>query len=77
MLTQVLAFCIGLIAWVIIMLPETKGVGIEEMDKLFGGNQGEADIIRMRDIRRRLGLGFEDMSGSKEIHPEVSQIEKV
>lgn len=59
------------------MLPETKGVGIEDMDKLFGGNQGEADLMRMRNIRRRLGLDYEDTSGPKELHPEVSQIEKV
>jgi hypothetical protein len=59
------------------MLPETKGVGIEEMDKLFGGNQGEADINRMRDIRGRLGLDSGDMEISKDLYPEVSQIEKV
>ncbi|KAJ5734517.1 hypothetical protein N7533_012920 [Penicillium manginii] len=54
-----LAFCIGLIFWTFFMLPETKGVGIEEMDKLFGGNQGEADINRMRDIREGWDLTLE------------------
>jgi hypothetical protein len=49
-------FCIILLVWVFFCVPETKGVRIEEMDKLFGGNQGEADMQRIADIRRRLGI---------------------
>lgn len=37
-------------------VPETRGVRIEEMDKLFGGNDGQADAQRMGAIRLRLGL---------------------
>lgn len=32
------------------------GVPIEEMDKLFGGNSGEADLRRIAEIRARLGV---------------------
>lgn len=38
-------------------VPETKGVPIEEMDKLFGGNAGEDDLRRIANIRARLGIG--------------------
>ncbi|KAH8680743.1 sugar transporter [Xylariales sp. PMI_506] len=48
-----LAFCIILFVWVYFFVPETKGVRIEEMDKLFGGNQGELDVNRMEAIRQR------------------------
>lgn len=50
------AFCIILLVWVYFGVPETKGVRIEEMDKLFGGNQGEADMRRIAGIRERLGI---------------------
>nr|XP_036574323.1 MFS sugar transporter [Colletotrichum truncatum]XP_036582396.1 MFS sugar transporter [Colletotrichum truncatum]KAF6780735.1 MFS sugar transporter [Colletotrichum truncatum]KAF6791100.1 MFS sugar transporter [Colletotrichum truncatum] len=33
------------------------GLRIEEMDKLFGGNQGQEDMNRMDAIRRGLGIG--------------------
>lgn len=51
-----MAFCIILGLWVYFCVPETKGLRIEEMDKIFGGNQGVQDMARMADIRRRLGL---------------------
>jgi hypothetical protein len=51
-----LVFCLILIVWVYFCVPETKGLRIEEMDKIFGGNQGAEDMARMEDIRRRLGL---------------------
>jgi hypothetical protein len=50
------AFCIFLWVWVFFCVPETKGVRIEEMDALFGGNQGEQDLQRMDSIRARLGI---------------------
>ncbi|KAJ5090889.1 Major facilitator-type transporter ecdD [Penicillium argentinense] len=56
-----LAFCLFLILWVLFLVPETKGVGIVEMVKLFGGSQGEADVALMADIRRRLGI---DLGGA-------------
>ncbi|CAG8961353.1 hypothetical protein HYFRA_00013814, partial [Hymenoscyphus fraxineus] len=51
-----LVFCIILLVWVYFCVPETKGVSIEDMDKVFGGNQGSLDLSRMADIRRRLGI---------------------
>lgn len=37
-------------------VPETRGRRIEEMDEVFGGNQGVEDMARIADIRRRLGI---------------------
>ncbi|KAH9223891.1 sugar transporter [Leptodontidium sp. 2 PMI_412] len=51
-----MAFCIILGVWVYLCVPETKGLRIEEMDKIVGGNQGVDDMARMANIRRRLGL---------------------
>ncbi|CAG8976995.1 hypothetical protein HYALB_00012847 [Hymenoscyphus albidus] len=51
-----LEFCIILLVWVYFCVPETKGVSIEDMDKVFGGNQGSLDLSRMADIRKRLGI---------------------
>lgn len=46
------------------------------MDKLFGGNQGEADMVRMGNIRQQLGLTHgNDLK--KEIDIGVSEVEKV
>ncbi|KAJ5650916.1 Major facilitator-type transporter ecdD [Penicillium longicatenatum] len=72
-----LAFCVFLIVWVYLFVPETRGIGIEEMDKIFGGNQGEADMIRMANIRRRLGISVDvsEDSDVKDLDIGVSQIE--
>ncbi|KXH50774.1 sugar transporter [Colletotrichum simmondsii] len=70
-----LAFCVILVIWVYFFVPETKGVRIEEMDKLFGGNQGEADMIRMAIIRQQLGLTQGDEL-KKEVSMGVSEVEK-
>ncbi|KAK9319848.1 general substrate transporter [Lipomyces orientalis] len=51
-----LVFCIILGVWTYFCVPETKGVPIEEMDKLFGGNSGAADLQRIAEIRVRLGV---------------------
>lgn len=51
-----LVFCLILIVWVYFCVPETKGLRIEEMDQIFGGNQGVEDMARIADIRRRLGI---------------------
>lgn len=50
------AFCIILIVWVIFFVPETRGVRIEDMDKIFGGSDGAEDVRRMAEIRQQLGL---------------------
>ncbi|KAK1691019.1 sugar transporter [Colletotrichum godetiae] len=70
-----LAFCVILVVWVYFFVPETKGVRIEEMDKLFGGNQGEADMIRMANIRQQLGL-IQGNDLKKEVDIGVSEVEK-
>lgn len=71
-----LAFCLFLIVWVYFFVPETRGVGIEEMDKLFGGNQGEDDMTRMANIRDRLGIARgSEFPESKDQDIGISQIE--
>ncbi|GKT83698.1 general substrate transporter [Colletotrichum tofieldiae] len=74
-----LAFCIVLIVWVFFFVLETKGVRIEEMDKLFGGNQGAADMTRMAIIRRDLGLASDegDLKTKADVDVGVSEVEKV
>ncbi|KAK9452564.1 MFS glucose transporter mfs1 [Dipodascopsis uninucleata] len=44
------AFCVILFFWVIFFLPETKGVPIEDMDRIFGGNQAATDLDRMKRV---------------------------
>ncbi|KAL3484399.1 general substrate transporter [Aspergillus germanicus] len=58
-----LVFCLILLAWVIFFVPETKGVPIEGMDRLFGGNTGHEDLVRMARIRDRLGILPRDEAG--------------
>jgi hypothetical protein len=58
-----LVFCLILIVWVYFCVPETKGLRIEEMDQIFGGNQGVEDMARISDIRRRLGIVGNDREG--------------
>lgn len=72
------AFCVILIVWVFFFVPETKGVRIEEMDKLFGGNQGSADMARMATIRRELGLVPDgaNLKAKEDVDMGVSEIEK-
>lgn len=70
-LTTETVFCIILLVWVYFCVPETKGVSIEAMDKVFGGNQGSVDLARMAEIRRRLGIDGGEFSlsekGSKDV----------
>ncbi|KAI1289021.1 sugar transporter [Xylaria venustula] len=49
-------FCVILFIWVFFWVPETKGVPIEEMDRLFGGNTGVGDAQRISEIREQLHL---------------------
>lgn len=51
---------------------------IEEMDKLFGGNQGEQDLQRIADIRERLGISGDGViEKEKEGDSMVEQQEKL
>jgi hypothetical protein len=72
-----IVFCVILVVWVYFFVPETKGRRIEEMDEIFGGNQGVEDMARIADIRRRLGITVSpsDSSigkGSSEIEDKVN-----
>lgn len=57
-------------------MPETKGVPIEEMDKIFGGNQAHEDLQRIHDIRNRLGLAAAQAATSEESLAPVKNDEK-
>ncbi|RAQ55725.1 sugar transporter [Aspergillus flavus] len=75
-----LVFSITLGVWTYFCVPETNGVPIEEMDTLFGGNEGEADLQRIASIRAR--LGFETSEDRKMVleetkHDSVEHCERV
>lgn len=74
MLTCYEVFCLFLLVWVYFWVPETKGVRIEEMDKIFGGNQGEQDVKRLADIRQRLGITLFESENTEK--GEVMEIER-
>ncbi|EFQ25854.1 quinate permease [Colletotrichum graminicola M1.001] len=46
----------GSIVWVWFCLPETKGVTLEEMDRVFGSNTAAEDTILLEQARRDVGL---------------------
>ncbi|KAJ5747111.1 uncharacterized protein N7511_008807 [Penicillium nucicola] len=74
-----LAFCIILFVWVMFFVPETKGVPIEDMDKIFGGNQGQADLARMTEIRNRLhtvSAEERDLAQAKEADVDYATVEE-
>ncbi|CAG8187962.1 unnamed protein product [Penicillium olsonii] len=71
-----LAFCVILFVWVIFLVPETKGVPIEEMDQLFGGNQGQEDLTRMLSVRARLGFADEGTTAKKNIEEDHATVEE-
>ncbi|KAK9244501.1 general substrate transporter [Lipomyces tetrasporus] len=48
------AFTMILFCWVLLFLPETKGVPMEEMDRLWGGNEGKETADRMARIQQEL-----------------------
>ncbi|KAK9319171.1 general substrate transporter [Lipomyces orientalis] len=48
------AFCVILFVWVFFFLPETKGVPMEEMDIIWGGNQAAEDLERMARVMAEL-----------------------
>lgn len=77
-LTELSAFCLLLIGWVYFFVPETRGVRIEDMDKIFGGSDGEADMSRMAEIRQRLGLDvfIEDVAAHEDKDLKTDHIEE-
>ncbi|KAF9889719.1 hypothetical protein FE257_007025 [Aspergillus nanangensis] len=72
-----LAFCVFLVVWVYFFLPETKGVPIEEMDRVFGGHQGEQDRVRMENIAIQLGVGSKSGGAESKKDGQVEQVESV
>ena len=44
------------VVWIWYVLPETKGVSLEEMDRAFGSNAGEEDAAMLRQARYDVGL---------------------
>lgn len=75
-----LFFCVVVFFWVLFCVPETRGIPIEDMDRLFGGSQGQEDIERMARIRARLGISSEDPKkisfGGKEKDEDVPVVEE-
>ncbi|CAG8017445.1 unnamed protein product [Penicillium salamii] len=71
-----LAFCVILFVWVYFLVPETKGVPIEEMDNLFGGNQGQEDLTRMVSVRARLGFAEDEGNLKKDIDEDNATVEE-
>lgn len=50
-------FLAGGFVWVFLVLPETKGATLEEMDKVFGSHTGEADAVLLAEAREAVGMG--------------------
>ncbi|KAI6912942.1 general substrate transporter [Hortaea werneckii] len=71
-----LAFCVLLFLWVFFAVPETRRVPLEEMDALFGGNEGDKDMQRMAQIRRSLidaEVNGTECQGNEEKSSQVDQ----
>lgn len=49
-----------LFVWVLLFVPETRGIPIEQMDQIFGGTQGQRDLEHIARIRARLGVSNDD-----------------
>jgi hypothetical protein len=71
------AFCLVLLIWVWFFVPETKGVPIEEMDKIFGGNSGQQDLRRIADIRRRLNIPSTGVQGADYDPGQLSDVDEL
>lgn len=46
----------GGIVWVWLVIPETKGKTLEEMDAVFGSRAGAEDAMLLDEARREVGL---------------------
>lgn len=55
-------FLLAGIVWVWFCLPETKGVTLEEMDRVFGSHSGAEDARILAEVRREIGM-ISDLEG--------------
>jgi hypothetical protein len=81
-------FLTGGIVWVWFCLPETKVTTLEEMDRIFESNSGEADARMLADARKDVGLdqdiadravsaaatAVQEKTRSKELHEAVEVV---
>ena len=58
--------------FVILVVPETKGLSLEEMDEVFGSvGVAAADQARMAEITKRLGLDDEDDHEKRDVDSDA------
>ncbi|KAF7288735.1 MFS domain-containing protein [Mycena indigotica] len=48
--------CFVAYLWATYMVPETAGVTLEDMDRVFGGDAGREDRVRRRELEEEMGL---------------------
>ncbi|KAF7555418.1 hypothetical protein G7046_g6568 [Stylonectria norvegica] len=70
-------FLAASIVWIYFFLPETKGVTLEEMDRVFGSRTGEEDAILLEEARRDVGLSMEQeidaVKAEKKLMQEIEE----
>ncbi|KAK9459714.1 general substrate transporter [Lipomyces oligophaga] len=71
------AFCIILIFWTYFLIPETKGVAIEDMDKIWGGNSAAEDVRRLELITKEVGSNTSWTSGYDKASHENLELAKL
>ncbi|KAI9924859.1 hypothetical protein ASPWEDRAFT_155105 [Aspergillus wentii DTO 134E9] len=57
-------FLAASIVWIYFFLPETKGVSLEEMDRVFGSHSGAEDMQMLEQARQDVGLYPELVHGA-------------
>jgi hypothetical protein len=74
-----LAFMLLGVAYAIWILPETRNVGLEAMDKVFNSNDATRDADKMTRIIERLQVeyGYKAGSGRSSHHSEKGEIHEV
>ncbi|KAL1410519.1 hypothetical protein Q8F55_004532 [Vanrija albida] len=63
-----MVFCVLCLAWVIIFLPELKGLSLEEIDALFDDKSSEEERERRDEIARSVGLGVAQVDSNEPKH---------
>ncbi|KAF8896348.1 hypothetical protein BD779DRAFT_1495399 [Infundibulicybe gibba] len=64
--------------FIMFLVPETKGLTLEEMDQVFGDSKGlaAADLARQAAIHRRLGLLVDTVDDKQDAESKGSHDEK-